>query len=285
MVQLPARFSYHVSLKDIGTSSIVPLPIFLAFRTISVVLVLFTVALGIYTRRAEFFVQFTNQMMLVSLAYMISAWIVTYRYIRCLLYGDVAQDVAFFEEPRPSRLAKTTWILFQVAFSTEVIVTSVFWLLLLDEFNTEHGLLDWIYGVCSHGAVLGILVIELLTTKIRFVRLHHSYVTATLTLYVTIASVAFYRFNHMIYFFCDLAVPIHRVIVMMIFLMGAVCFELGRLLCLLRDFILQLLGINIVVPVIRKHKKLERLPIEEMKPRIVRERRMPDGRVRAHSFH
>ncbi len=145
-------------------------------------------------------------------------------------------------------------------------MTSVFWLLIIDDFNTDHGLIDWVYGVSSHGGVFVLLSIELLITKIRFMRRYHFAMQAVVTVYVSMVIVIFYGFGFKVYFFADLGVPLYRLIVYTIFLLAAVVFEIGGIICRIRDFIYQLLGVNVVPPVVRPHKALERLPVERSPP-------------------
>ncbi len=169
----------------------------------------------------------------------------------------------------------------EVAWSAEVIVTSVFWLLILDEFDTKYGLIDWVYGVSSHGVVFLCLTLELLITKVRFVSQHHWALQATIAIYVCVALICFYGFGYPVYFFCDLSVPLHRLIVIIIFILGGIVFEIGRIFCLVRDYAYVLCGVNVIPPIVRHHKTLERLPVEYARPRIVTEVSMPETRPRA----
>lgn len=98
--------SYHTSLYDIGTSRLLPVHVFFTFRTFSVIWTAITVILGIVTRKKIFFIQFTNWMALLSLAYMVLSWAVTYRFIRVRSPppSDTAQSLR--DQPRCNLLQR-----------------------------------------------------------------------------------------------------------------------------------------------------------------------------------
>lgn len=155
------RAGERASLHQISTSPLVSRRALRVLRSCALAAHALVVSLGIYTRGAAFFTQFTN---ITNLG---SAW-----YFACTLrasrrYADLLARRQAQEAYAPSRAAEATRASLAVIASMHLIVTAFFWTLVLPEFVGE-SVLDWAYGLMAHGVTLAFVAAEVLLTNVHF---------------------------------------------------------------------------------------------------------------------
>jgi hypothetical protein len=234
---LYAAFGYpEASLALCATSPIVPSAFLFAFRVLALAYHLSIIGTGVYTRRLRFFVQFTNMTNIASTVYFTLACRISGRYRRSVAASRHDPSERHYRH-RPSRIAATAFNLLQVVAALMWIVTVVFWVLLVPVFRTDHGWIDWYYGIGAHGVTLVLLMIELSLTRIPFTRRAHRHTFAALASYTTFGGTIGLATGFYIYPFLNLHDRRNWPLMPVVMGAGALFHELNITFVRLRDFL------------------------------------------------
>ncbi|GIQ88072.1 hypothetical protein KIPB_010241, partial [Kipferlia bialata] len=140
----------------------------------------------------------------------------------------------------PSGLAQFARAVLSVSLAMHLLVTIVFWAIVLPEFETgDNPTLDWVYCFTAHGATLACILLEVLLTPVTFRRKYHFIVTAVLLVYAHFGMIVFHASGYPIYAFFDMTNLINLCFVPGLLVVGALFFELGIAVTYFRDILVE----------------------------------------------